>query len=155
MESFSQQLLPDSLPFWQMLPLLTLLPGIGEEIAFRGVLLHGLRKRFHPAALALVVGMVFGFFHVALPRLIPTAFLGVMFAAVTLLTGSIFPAMVWHTLNNGLGILAGRAGFPLDDLGGAYHIGGLVLLAVAFWIFWRCRAPYPELRPWRRHPSRS
>ncbi|MBN2370884.1 MAG: CPBP family intramembrane metalloprotease [Vicinamibacteria bacterium] len=155
MEAFNQQLLMADAPLWQALILLTIVPGVGEEIAFRGVLLHGLRKRLHPAALALVVGVAFGFFHATLPRLVPTAFLGVIFAAVTLLTGSIFPAMAWHALNNGLSVAAESAAFPMEALEWTFHLLGVVLLALAFWIFWRCRTPYPELRPWRNRAQRS
>ena len=149
-ESFGKQLLPADVPLWQMLPLITLLPGIGEEMAFRGVLLHGLRKRLHPAALALVVGAIFGVFHFDMARLIPVACLGTLLASVTLLTGSIFPAMAWHALNNGLGVAAAQAGFPMEDLPAAGYASGALLLALGFWIFWRNRTPYPDLRPERR-----
>jgi sodium transport system permease protein len=145
-EEFSKQLMPVGVPLWQMLPFITILPAIGEEIAFRGVLLHGLRKRLHPVALALVVGAIFGIFHFDMARLIPVACLGTLLAAVTLLTGSIFPAMVWHALNNGLAVFAERASFPVEDLPSIVYVGGALLLALGFWIFWRHRTPYPDLR---------
>ena len=43
-QSFGKQLMPADVPLWQILPLITVLPGIGEEMAFRGVLLHGLKS---------------------------------------------------------------------------------------------------------------
>jgi sodium transport system permease protein len=150
MESFGQALLPDTLPFWQVMVLLTIAPGICEEIAFRGMLLHGLRRRFHPAVLALVVGGIFGLFHVTLFRIVPTAFLGVLLAAVVLLTGSIFPAMLWHALNNALGVLAGHYGWGMSDLDTWLYLAGAAILALSFWIIYRSRTPYPGLRPWRR-----
>ncbi len=149
MEAFGQALLPDTIPFWQVLTLFSIAPGICEEVAFRGVLLHGLRSRFHPAVLALVVGAIFGVFHVALFRIAPTAFLGVLLAAVVLLTGSIFPAMLWHALNNVLGLLAGHNGWALHDLGAGLYLAAAAILALAFWIIYRNRTPYPGLRPWR------
>jgi len=147
LEAFGQGLLPDSIPFWQLLLLLTVAPGICEEIAFRGVLLHGLRRRFSPAMLALVTGAIFGFFHTSLFRIVPTGFLGVLLAAVTLLTGSIFPAMLWHALNNALGVLGGHYGIALHDLDAWLYLAGAAVLALAFWIVWRNRTPYPDLRP--------
>jgi ABC-type Na+ efflux pump permease subunit/membrane protease YdiL (CAAX protease family) len=152
-EGFSESVVPEDIPFAQLLFFLTVMPGIFEEIAFRGLLLHGLHRRLHPAALALVVGLVFGLFHVALFRLVPTACLGVMFAAVTMLTGSIFPAMLWHALNNAFGILAATQHFPLAELEPASYLAGAAILAAAFWIIWRNRTPYPGLRPWRRTTS--
>lgn len=149
LESFGQQLLPEGIPLWQSVALLSLLPAVFEEITFRGALLHGLRSRLHPAALAVAVGVVFGLFHIALFRIAPTAFLGVMLAAVTLLTGSIFPAMLWHGLNNGMALLLGQVDVPLDKAEWGVHLAGTAILAAAFWIVYRNRTPYPGIRPWR------
>ena len=149
LETFGQGLAPEGIPFWQLLLLLTVAPGVCEEIAFRGVLLHGLRRRFSPVVLTLVVGAIFGFFHTSLFRIVPTGFLGVLLAAVTLLTGSIFPAMLWHALNNALGVLGGHYGIALHDLDAWLYLAGAAVLALSFWIVWRNRTPYPDLRPKR------
>ena len=148
MESFGENVLPPGIPLWQLLFFLCVLPGIFEEIAFRGLLLHGLRRRLSPAGLALVVGLVFGIFHVALFRFVPTACLGVMLAAVTMMTGSIYPAMLWHALSNAVGILAYKLQIPEAELDPLSYLAGVGMLAAAFWIFWRNRTAYPGLR-WR------
>jgi len=145
-QDFARNLLPSDLPFWQALLLISLLPGACEEIAFRGVLLHGLHRRLRPLPLTLVVGTLFGLYHVALPRLAPTAFLGILFTGATLLSGSIFPAMLWHALNNALSLLTADSGFPLNALPLDVHLAGVALLVVAFWVLWRNRTPYPGLR---------
>jgi membrane protease YdiL (CAAX protease family) len=149
-EAFSELVTPGDIPFVQLLLFVALMPGCFEEIAFRGMLLHGLHRRLHPPALALVVGVTFGFFHFALFRLAPTAFLGVLLAAVTMLTGSIFPAMLWHAGNNALALVAARRQVPLAELDATSYVAGAVLLAAAFWVIWRNRTPYPGLRPWGR-----
>ncbi|HWQ91856.1 MAG TPA: CPBP family intramembrane glutamic endopeptidase, partial [Clostridia bacterium] len=149
LESFSQGITSADIPLWQLLFFLTIMPGLFEEITFRGVLLHGLRDRLHPAALALVVGLVFGIFHVALFRFVPTAWLGVLLAAVVLLTGSIYPAMVWHALSNGLSVLASVYEIPITELQPGTYLTGFGLLAAGLWIIYRNRTPYPGLRPWR------
>ncbi len=146
LEGFSNLLMPAELPFWEVLLLVSVLPGICEEIAFRGVLLHALRQRFRPLALCLIVGVVFGMFHISLIRLLPTAVLGVVMAALTLVTGSIFPAMVWHALNNATAIASGYAGLPLTELEPwAYAAAWLVFGLVSF-LLWRHRSVYPGLR---------
>lgn len=150
-EGFSQSVLPEGIPFWQLILFLGILPGAVEEIAFRGLLLHGLHRRLHPVALALVVGLVFGLFHVVLFRLAPAIFLGILLAVVTMLTGSIFPAVLWHILNNILAILPITQQLPLTQLNPAGYLIATGMLAAAFWILWRNRTPYPGLRPWRRH----
>jgi sodium transport system permease protein len=146
LETFAQYVLPAEYPLWYLLILIAVVPGIGEEIAFRGVLLHGLRRRFHPVVLALVVGGIFGFFHVALFRIPPTAFLGIVLAAVTLLTGSIFPAMLWHALVNGTSVLLARSQMSPEGLAAVEILGGLGGLVLAFLVIWRFRTPYPDLR---------
>ncbi len=140
LESFGQQIMVPDLPLWQVVLFLSVMPGIFEELAFRGVLLHGLRQRLrNPWLLALTVGGIFAFFHVSLFRLVPTAWLGFVFAWVVLLTGSVYPAMLWHALNNALAIIPSRQGWVPQgfELDGSWTAPAAVGLAVAFWILWR------------------
>ncbi|MGE3276863.1 MAG: ABC transporter permease subunit [Vicinamibacterales bacterium] len=137
MESFSQYLLPDDMPFWSLLPMLTLLPGVCEEIAFRGVLLQSLRRFYRPWTAALLTGVIFGLFHMSLFRLLPTAFLGVLLATVTILSGSIFPAMAWHALNNGAAFLLPDSGWSLGELDPVVHVAAAAVLLLSLWILWR------------------
>lgn len=144
--AFSEALLPPDISLLQILFFLAILPGVIEELTFRGLLLHGLHRRLHPAALVVVVGLVFGVFHVALFRVLPTAWLGMVFALVTLLTGSVFPAMLAHLLNNALGLWAARNEWPLGELDLPHYLAGAAGLAVALFVLWRHRTPYPGLR---------
>ena len=139
LEAFAQYLLPPELPLWQVLFFLALLPAVCEEIAFRGLLLHGLRGRLSPVALCLAVGAIFGIFHVDLFRLIPTAYLGAVLAAVVVLSGSLFPAVLWHALNNATGLVPAFLGVePEAPPVWAYAIG-VGGLAVAFGLLVRFR----------------
>jgi membrane protease YdiL (CAAX protease family)/ABC-type transport system involved in multi-copper enzyme maturation permease subunit len=146
LESFSQYLVPESVPFWQLLPMMTILPGICEEIAFRGVLLHALKRHYPAVAAALLVGIVFGLFHFSLFRILPTAYLGVVLAAVTLLSGSIYPAMAWHALNNALGLLAGHYKVDLEKLPAAEYVWAAIALVLALVLLWRTRPPASAAR---------
>jgi sodium transport system permease protein len=147
MEAFGQFVLTEELPLWQVVFFLAVLPGVCEELAFRGVLLYGLRRHFRPVPLALLVGAIFGLFHVALFRLIPTAYMGFLLACVTLLTGSIFPAMVWHALNNASALVPARLGLHLDQsMGLAGYTAAVAGLVLSFWILWSQRTPDPGVR---------
>ena len=133
LEAFGDTLLGDEMPLWQLLFFLTIMPGILEELAFRGVLLHGLRKMLGPVGICLLVGAIFGIFHVSLFRLVPTAYLGMIFAAVVLLTGSIFPVMLWHFANNAIGLVPAHMGWVTEDTvvpWWGYALGLLGLLPV-------------------------
>lgn len=156
LEALNEALVPPDVPFWtQMLPLLSLLPGVCEELAFRGALLHGLHRRLRPLPLVLVVGGIFGLFHVDLFRILPTAFLGAVLAAVTLLTGSILPAIVWHAGNNALVLAAGQSGHLPTEPAAWHYVAATAVLAAAGGILWRWRRPYPGLRSRaeRRQPA--
>ena len=64
-----------------------------------------------------------------------------MLAAVTLITGSIFPAMLWHALNNGFVLLMGREGFPLEQLDGWMYALSAAILLCALWLLSRWSSP--------------
>ena len=146
LEAFSKALLPDDFPLWQAVVFVAVLPGIVEELLFRGVFLHALVRRFHPVGAALAVGLMFGLMHVSLFRLLPTAYLGVLLASVTLVTGSVFPAMLWHFLNNLLGVSSSALDIPWGAFGLDVYGAAAVALALCAWILWRNRTPYPGLR---------
>ena len=148
LEAFGDTLLGDQMPLWQLLLFLTIMPGILEELAFRGVLLHGLRKMFGPVGICLMVGAIFGIFHVSLFRLLPTAYLGVVFAAVVLLTGSIFPVMLWHFANNAIGLVPAHMGWVTEETVIPWwgYALALVGLLVALGMIWSVRTPYPDMK---------
>ena len=150
MESFGEFLAPQSVPLWELVLLVAVLPGICEEIAFRGVLLYGLRSRLRPVPLALAVGTIFGLFHVSLFRIVPTAWLGVLLATVVLLTGSIFPAMLWHAVNNAAALVPERLGWIDPEMsipGWAYPVAAGVLALVLAGL-WAVRRPLPGVKGW-------
>ncbi len=140
MRSTSESMLPPDLPQWQVYVFLAILPAFCEEITFRGLLLGGLRKRLRPVPLALTVGLIFGFFHIALFRLAPTALLGVVLTGIAILTGSIFPGMLLHVGNNAWAVWSGEQGYDPSVLGTWQSAGLLAIFALAMWIIFRNRA---------------
>ncbi|MBC8095190.1 MAG: ABC transporter permease, partial [Akkermansiaceae bacterium] len=116
LEEFSRAVIPEGVSLAQLIFFLAVMPGFFEEITFRGLLLHGLRRRLRPVALVVVVGLAFGIFHFALFRLPGTTFLGMLFGATTLLTGSIFPATLWPAGNTASGLIAEPIGIPCMQL---------------------------------------
>ncbi len=95
----------------------------------------------------LVVGLVFGVFHVALFRILPTAFLGAMLTGVVLLTGSILPAIAWHFAHNSLGVLIDRYGWGETWDPAWVSYGAVGLLAASIALIWYSRTPYPKPGP--------
>ena len=87
---------------------LALSPAICEELLFRGVILKASRARMGVAAAVVLNGVLFGVFHLSIYRVFPTMILGMVLALIVIRTGSIIPAMVFHFLNNGCAVVAGR-----------------------------------------------
>ena len=144
LEQLGEQFSFEGVPGWQLLVLFAVLPGIFEEIEFRGPLLYGLRRKFSLPVLALVVGLVFGFFHFSLFRIVTTGVIGIVITAVALMPGSIFPGMLLHFGNNALALLLAQYEIPIDQLPipmYAFAVGSTLALV---WVVYRNRTLYPE-----------
>lgn len=83
-----------------------LAPAIGEELAFRGLLLGALAARYPwPWAIA-VSSLAFGVVHFDLWQGAAATVLGLYLACMTLAARSLWPAVIAHAVNNSLGVLA-------------------------------------------------
>lgn len=143
MKGFSEALLPAEVPLWQLFIYLSLIPAVCEELAFRGMLLSGLRGKLRPIPLAITVGLIFGMFHVSLFRIAPTASLGIILTAIALMTGSVLPGILLHAGNNAFGVWVALNSFSLAALKLWHYAGGIVIFALAMWIIYRNRTPVP------------
>jgi sodium transport system permease protein len=81
---------------------LIILPAFTEELAFRGFILTGLRRRFQPWMAILLSSCLFALYHFNAFQLVPAFVLGLVLGTLTLRSGSVFPAMLFHLMHNGL-----------------------------------------------------
>jgi sodium transport system permease protein len=88
--------------WWHYLLVLAVLPALCEELAFRGFILTGLRRRFPPWTAILLSSLLFAFYHMNVFQLLPAFVLGAVLALLTLHSGSLVPAVVFHLLHNSL-----------------------------------------------------
>ena len=80
----------------QILVLFAILPGICEELLFRGTI-QGLLRQSTPAwARCIIVGALFGFFHLSLARILPTGILGVLLCFTAWRAQSLFVPIFIH-----------------------------------------------------------
>jgi len=142
LERFSEDVIPRGMPTWQLLLYIAVLPAICEEVAFRGILLSGLRRKVRPAALVLGIGVIFGLFHMTLYRIAPTAALGMILTAIALMTGSVFPGMLLHAGNNAIGVIGG-SWFSLETLQWWHFLAATAIFSLSLWIIYRNRIPWP------------
>lgn len=93
---------------WQPLLLAAVVAPICEEIVFRGVLLTGFLQRYRPPLAILVSSILFGVSHMIPQQMITTTLLGIVLGIIATRTGSILPAMAFHSLHNGLIVYLGH-----------------------------------------------
>jgi len=86
----------------QYLLVLAVLPAIAEELAFRGFILTGLRRRFRPGMAVLVSSFLFALYHFNVFQFVPSFVLGLVLGILAVRSGSILPGILFHLLHNGL-----------------------------------------------------
>jgi len=137
LRELGKQVAPTGMPLWQMIFFMAILPAACEELAFRGVLLHGVRNRFHPVVRCLFVGVIFGVFHYTLFRIAPTALLGVILTAIAVMTGSILPGLLFHAANNSFAILMDAAGISLNRFDWGTYLAAFGVFFLSMHTIWR------------------
>lgn len=89
------------------LVVLAITPALCEELLFRGYVQRQLERGAGIVAGILLSGIVFGLYHLRLTQAIPLCVLGIYLAWLTWRTGSLWPAIVVHFLNNAIAIAVG------------------------------------------------
>ncbi len=78
---------------------MAVMPGILEEIAFRGVMQGYLMKHMKPWNAVLVTGIAFGIIHLQFLNF-PLFFMGIYFSWLRWKSGSIYPCILAHFGHN-------------------------------------------------------
>jgi membrane protease YdiL (CAAX protease family) len=103
---------------------------VAEEFFFRGFFYRALRSRYSVLGAALIDGLLFGVIHWdfstadGLLIIPPLAALGIMFCLVYERTGSLYPAIAIHALNNAIAFA-----ITVEEPGVSLVFGPLMLLA--------------------------
>lgn len=85
---------------------IAVLPGIGEEIMFRGVLQNTLHKYSGNKHIAIwVTGFLFAAIHMQFYGLVPRMMLGVLFGYLYVWSGNLWLPIISHITNNGLAVI--------------------------------------------------
>ncbi|HEY4543320.1 MAG TPA: type II CAAX endopeptidase family protein [Tissierellaceae bacterium] len=103
----NQMPLPKNLfDFIKSIIVIAIVPGICEEIMFRGVILDGYKKIGYKHAIV-ISSILFGLMHFTLANLIGPTILGVAFAIMVYRTNSIYSSIIAHIINNSIAVLLG------------------------------------------------
>lgn len=87
--------------------LIVIAAPISEEVCFRGFLFGGLRERLPRLGAALISGLIFGGLHATtgVSAIPPLIVFGLILALLYEKTGSIWPGILLHMLNNSVALL--------------------------------------------------
>jgi len=115
-----------------------ILPGIGEELLFRGVLQNVLKKIFSNYHISIwITAIIFSAMHIQFLGFIPRMLLGALFGYIYVWSGSLWISMIAHFINNGAAVLMGyfisinSLDASLDTMGSNYKELWIVIIGLA------------------------
>jgi len=120
---------------------LALVPGIWEELAFRGLIQSRLRERFSATGSILLSATLFGLFHLTnllthapsqvIGEVMMAFLFGIAWGVMTVRSGSVIPAMLSHYLVDAIG----QVFINVDGSNPALATGFFLLLTLTFPVF--------------------
>ena len=130
------------------LVVIALIPAIGEELTFRGVLQQGLTRRMNPHVAILLSAAIFSFIHFQFYGFLPRMFLGMLLGYLFYTSGSLWTCMLMHFLNNGSAVVVyylnhkGIINVDVDHFGEAQNMwvliaSAVVTVALIVWCCWK------------------
>lgn len=134
------------------------LAGLCEELLFRGLLLRllSLGGRWGPAIM--VTAIAFSLFHLDIIGLLPRTVMGIYFGLLVWRSGSSFPAMLAHGLNNLLAFTAvpfldgSEAEPPTTAEALMLFVGAGLVLGAVLGVWWRLSPATPPRDPYPAAP---
>lgn len=112
--TFFAGVFPEDAPLWQLVVCFAVLPGICEELLFRGAFFGLWRTRASPWVACVVTAVAFGLFHLSIFRFFSTGVLGLVLGVTSLRSRSVLPGMLAHTLNNAFFMVAMAYGWDVQ-----------------------------------------
>lgn len=97
--------------FLSMFFLLVIVAPLSEELLFRGIILRGLLRRYRPVVAILLSSLLFALMHLNPWQTISAFTLGLIFGWFFLRTGSVWPGVVGHAINNFIALIMNIAPF--------------------------------------------
>ena len=125
-----------------------LIPAIGEELTFRGVLQQALtRKMKNPHVAIILSAAIFSFIHFQFYGFLPRMFLGILLGYMFYVTGSLCTSMLMHFLNNGTAVVLyylnnkGIVDIDVDHFGAMNGwmvvLSAVLTVALIVWSWWK------------------
>ncbi|MEA3478294.1 MAG: CPBP family intramembrane glutamic endopeptidase [Bacteroidota bacterium] len=127
--------------------MIAILPAIGEELLFRGVVLRFLKDWTGKVHLAVILSaFIFASLHFQFYGFLPRLLLGILLGYMFVWSGSLWVPIIVHFINNAMAVLiifiANRVGrtAELEEIGSTsniyYIIGSAVIMILLTWIIY-------------------
>jgi hypothetical protein len=127
---------------------IALIPAIGEELTFRGVLQQGLARKMNPHLAIVISAAIFSFIHFQFFGFLPRMFLGLLLGYMFYITGSLWTSILMHFVNNATAVVVyylnhkGTINVDAEHFGEASHswmvtISLVVTMLLVLWSWWQ------------------
>jgi membrane protease YdiL (CAAX protease family) len=124
-----------TVPYGVAILIVAVMPALCEEILFRGVIQHTLKDQ-KEWVMMVVMGLLFGIFHLDPHRFLPTAIIGFVLTYLMIRTQNFFMPVLYHFINNAFSVSMGygtySGGMEVDTSSmviGVDAIGAYLVLA--------------------------
>ena len=127
---------------------IALIPAIGEELTFRGVLQQALTRRCNVHVAVFLSAFIFSFIHFQFYGFLPRMFLGLLLGYLFYYSGSLWTSILMHFVNNGAAVVVayldykGQIDVDIDHFGATSNVWllgaslvvtvGLIILSAKF-----------------------
>ncbi len=126
--------------------LISLVPAIGEELFFRGVIQKMFSEKINAVAAIWITAVIFSFFHFQFYGFIPRVLLGALLGYLYFWSGNLWLPVIAHFLNNAFAVVFyylqfnGMVTFNIDTVGSGsgYYVGiisGVLVVLIALRIY--------------------
>lgn len=105
-DAMNMLLMGADLPTWFLFIAVAITPSICEELMFRGYLQRQVERGAGLVWSIVLVGVLFGLYHLQLSKALPLIGLGIYLGFVVWATGSVWTGALVHLLNNGFAVMA-------------------------------------------------
>jgi membrane protease YdiL (CAAX protease family) len=145
--------MPNAGEFVKIFLLMAVLPALGEEMFFRGLMMRFAAKRSVKMAFPIILSaLMFAYIHANTYGFLSILIAGVVLALIYYWTGSLWLSILAHLLHNGVQITMiylADSSKVIESMMGANEVpmplfsGGLILAVAMFWLLWKNRTPLP------------
>ncbi|MFG0334970.1 MAG: CPBP family intramembrane glutamic endopeptidase, partial [Maioricimonas sp. JB049] len=126
-----------------LLLFIAVVPAVGEELVFRGLIGRGLVARWGVAMGVLLTSVLFAVVHMYPPHVAAIFPVGMVIHLVYLATRSFWMPVLFHFVNNASAVLVLSSGAPLESEPQPLLVAAAVVyVLIALWLLWRYRTQY-------------